>query len=80
MLLVLSTLHHKAALQLCWYLYIIISVDTENILYHITWTLNIHSVCWYLKQQGCFALAQHLHLKALANALHNLSWYILTYQ
>ena len=72
MLTVLISLDYERALQLCWDLHIIISVDTEDILNDITWTLNIHTIGRNLECQSLSSLAEHLHLQTLTDALDSL--------
>ena len=43
MTLILEVLDNERRLQLSWNLYIIIAIDTEDILYNITWTLYVNT-------------------------------------
>ena len=43
MTLILEVLDNERRLQLSWNLYIIIAIDTENILYNIAWALYVNT-------------------------------------
>ena len=80
MLLVLIALNHEASLQLGWNLYIIISVDTQDILYYIARTGNVHTVSRNLQLQALGSLLEHLHLQTLTDSLDLIGRNLLTNQ
>ena len=72
MALVGVALDRKAALESSRNLYIVIAVDTQDILYNITGTLNIHTVGRNNQVKTFSGLVLNLHLEAGDNALDGL--------
>ena len=69
---VFLTFYHQGAFQLCWYLYVVIAINPQDILNHVAWTLHVNTISWYLKFQTFGILIQHLHLKRFDNALYHI--------
>ncbi len=76
--LVLIALNSQRALQLGWNLHIIISVDTEDILYHIARTLNVNAISRNQQVDALSILLHDLHFERCSDALDGLSTNLLT--
>ena len=76
--LVLIALNSQGALQLGWNLHIIISVDTENILYYVARTLNVYTISRNQEVDALSILLHDLHLERCSNVLDGLSTNLLT--
>ena len=79
-LLILITLDDKRTLQLCWDLYIIISIDTQDILHNIAGTLHINTIGRNLKCQGLSGLVEYPHLQTLTDTLDSCMRNFLTHK
>ena len=66
MLAVFLTLYHKTALELGRYFHIIISIYTQDVLNHITCSLNIHTICRHVDIDTLGILGSDLHLQTIA--------------
>ena len=80
MLHILITLDHKTALQLGGNLDIIISVDTQDVLDHVTRTLHVNPVGGYFYLQSVCIFAEYFHFEALTDILNGRFRYLLAYQ
>ena len=76
--LVLITLNSQRTLQLSRNLHIIISIDTEDILYHIARTLNIHTISRNQEVDALSILLHDLHLQRCSDILDGHSTNLLT--
>ena len=80
MFTVLIALDHERTLQLSRNLHIIISVDTKDILYHITGTLYIHTIGRNLDGHALLILVLNFHVKSTTEILKNTRIDDLAYQ
>ena len=78
--LVALALRCQAGLQGCGNLHIIISVNTEDVLYHIAVALHIHAVWRHVERQALCRFAYNLHLQAGHDAFYRLCRNLLAYQ
>ena len=78
--LVALALRCQAGLQGCGNLHIIISVNTEDVLYHIAIALHIHAVWRHVERQALCRFAYNLHLQARRDAFYRLCRNLLAYQ
>ena len=78
--LVPLTFRCQAGLQCSRNLYIIITVNTENIFYHVTIALHIHTIRRYIQCQAFCRFGYNLHFQTRHDALYCLCRNHLTYQ
>ena len=72
--------HREAALQRSRNLNVIVSIDSQDVLYNVTGALNIHTVSRHAQFQSFRCLLIDSHLQAGHDALYGFSRNVLTYQ
>ena len=65
-------LHDSTTVDGSGHLYVVVSVDTQDVLHHVAGTLYVDTIGGNLQLHAVGRLLQHLHLEALYNAQHRL--------